>query len=96
MELNEVETTIRKVDGVLDVHDLHVWTVSSGLIACNCHILVAEQNVSSAQKIQTEVAHELEHDFKISHTTIQIEVEDCGGHDHTTLSDAKHEHKHDH
>lgn len=96
MELAEVEQTIREVNGVLDVHDLHVWTVSSGLIACNCHILVAEQSVSSAQKIQAEVAHELEHDFKISHSTIQIEVEDCGGHDHATLSDDEHQHKHTH
>lgn len=96
MELNQVEQAIREVKGVLDVHDLHVWTVSSGLIACNCHILVAEQNVSAAQKIQAEVAHELEHDFKISHSTIQIEVEDCGRHDLTTQSDHVHEHKHKH
>lgn len=96
MELAEVERTIREVKGVLDVHDLHVWTVSSGLIACNCHILVAEQNVSTAQKIQAEVAHELEHDFKISHSTIQIEVEDCGGHDHKVLSNHGHAHKHSH
>jgi cobalt-zinc-cadmium efflux system protein len=96
MELAEVERTIREVNGVLDVHDLHVWTVSSGLIACNCHILVLEQSVSSAQKIQAEVAHELEHDFKISHSTIQIEVEDCGGHDHAVLSVQEHGHNHAH
>lgn len=96
MELNQVEQAIRDVQGVLDVHDLHVWTVSSGLIACNCHILVAEQSVSAAQKIQAEVTHELEHDFKITHSTIQIEVEDCGGHDHTMQSDHQHEHNHAH
>lgn len=96
MDLADVERTIREVKGVLDVHDLHVWTVSSGLIACNCHILVAEQNVSTAQKIQAEVAHELEHDFMISHSTIQVEVDDCGGHEHTVLSKHAHEHKHLH
>lgn len=92
MELNEVESSIRNVNGVLNMHDLHVWTISSGLIACSCHILVAEQGISSGQKILNDVAHMLEHDFKISHSTIQIEVEDCGGHDHTTLSDDEHEH----
>ena len=96
MELNKVESTIRNVGGVLDVHDLHVWAISSGLIACSCHILVANQSVSGGQKILKEVAHELEHDFKISHTTIQIEVEDCGGHDHAILSKHKHAHHHDH
>ncbi len=96
MELNKVESAIHNVSGVLDMHDLHVWTVSSGLIVCTCHILVVEQSVSGGQKILKDVAHMLEHDFKISHSTIQIEVEDCGGHDHTSLSDDEHEHKHTH
>ena len=96
MELDAVEASIRNVNGVLNMHDLHVWTISSGLIACSCHILVAEQSVSDGQKILKDVAHMLEHDYKISHSTIQIEVENCGGHDHTTLSDDDHEHKHVH
>ena len=96
MELNEVESSIRNVNGVLNMHDLHVWTISSGLIACSCHILVAEQSVSGGQKILKDVAHMLEHDFKIRHSTIQIEVEDCGGHEHATLSHGEHEHKHAH
>ena len=96
MELNKVESAIRNVNGVLNMHDLHVWTISSGLIAGSCHILVAEQSVSSGQKILKEVAHMLEHDFKISHSTIQIEVEDCGGHGHTTLTEVEQKHKHAH
>ena len=96
MELNKVESAIRHVEGVLNMHDLHVWTVSSGIIACTCHILVAEQNVSDGQKILKNVANMLEHDFKISHSTIQIEVTDCGGHGHTIHSDDKHNHKHIH
>ena len=96
MELNKVESSIRHVEGVLNMHDLHVWTVSSGIIACTCHILVAEQNVSDGQKIHKNVANMLEHDFKISHSTIQIEVTDCGGHGHTIHSDGKHMHKHVH
>ena len=96
MELNKVESAIRNVNGVLNMHDLHVWTISSGLIAGSCHILVAEQSVSSGQKILNEVAHMLEHDFKIRHSTIQIEVEDCGGHGHTTLTEVEQKHKHAH
>ena len=96
LELSKVEQAIANVNGVINVHDLHVWTVSSGLIACSCHILVKEQNVSAAQKIQAEVAHVLEHDFKISHATIQIEVEDCGGHDHKIVRNADQQHQHAH
>ena len=96
MDLDEVKLAISKVIGVLSVHDLHVWTVSSGLITATCHIVVAEQSVGSSEKIVQDVVHTLEHDFKITHTTIQIEIKDCGGHAHTTQSNDEHEHKHAH
>jgi cobalt-zinc-cadmium efflux system protein len=94
LDLAKVEQAIRGVTGVLDTHDLHVWTVSSGLIAGSCHIVVADQSVSNSQQIHQNVAHMLEHNFKISHSSIQVEVEDCGGHEHTIHS--KHEHQHEH
>lgn len=91
INLNEVENYIRRVEGVLDVHDLHVWTISSGLIACSLHIQIAEQNASGGQRIMHNVAHMLEHNFHIRHSTIQVEVDDCGGHEHTA-----HSHHHEH
>ena len=96
MDLAKVELEIRNVTGVLNLHDLHVWTISSGLVACSCHILVADQSVSGGQKILQDVAHMLEHDFRISHSTIQIEVEDCGGHNHAIQSHHEHLHHHAH
>ena len=90
MDLAKVKQKTSEVEGVLSVHDLHVWAVSSGLIACNCHILIAEQNVSDGQKIQQTVTHMLAHNFNINHATIQIEVEDCGDHDH--MAKSHHEH----
>ena len=96
LDLAKVEHAIRGVQGVLDTHDLHVWTVSSGLIAGSCHIVVADQSVSNSQHIHQKVAHMLGHDFKISHSTIQVEVEDCGGHEHTAHSDHAHSHDHAH
>ena len=90
LDLAKVKQKITEVQGVLNVHDVHVWAISSGLTACNCHILIAEQNVSAGQKIQQNVTHMLEHDFNINHATIQIEVVDCGDHDHM----AKNHHNH--
>ena len=90
LDLAKVKQKITEVQGVLNVHDVHVWAISSGLTACNCHILIAEQSVSAGQKIQQNVTHMLEHDFNINHATIQIEVADCGDHDHM----AKNHHKH--
>jgi cobalt-zinc-cadmium efflux system protein len=92
LDLSEVEKAICGVTGVLETHDLHVWTISSGLIACCCHIVVSEQYVTNSQQIQENVAHMLVHAFKIGHSTIQIEVDDCGGHEHT--AHIKHEHAH--
>jgi cobalt-zinc-cadmium efflux system protein len=94
LDLAKVEQAIRGVAGVLDTHDVHVWTVSSGLIAGSCHIVVADQRVSNSQQIHQNVAHMLEHDFKISHSTIQVEVEDCGGHEHMAHSEHHHHHEH--
>jgi len=77
MEMWSVEQTIKGVHGVLAVHDLHVWTVGSGMICCSCHITVEEQSVRSGENVLRSVTKKLEHDFGISHTTIQIEVGGC-------------------
>ncbi|MGI8481920.1 MAG: cation diffusion facilitator family transporter [Chthoniobacterales bacterium] len=77
LDLEKVVACIKKVDGVLDVHDLHVWTVGSGLIASSCHVLVEEQSASNCEAVLKSVAHELEHDYGINHSTIQVEVEGC-------------------
>jgi len=73
--------TIRSVSGVLDVHDLHVWMVGPGVIACSCHILVAEQSVREGQQVLRAVVRALEERFHITHTTIQVEVEGCESND---------------
>jgi cobalt-zinc-cadmium efflux system protein len=96
LDLAKVEQSIRGVAGVLDTHDIHVWTVSSGLIAGSCHIVVADQFVSNSQQIHQNVAHMLEHDFNISHSTIQVEAEDCGGHEHMAHIEHHHHHGHAH
>ena len=98
LEMPEVEKAITSVDGVLDVHDLHVWTVGPGVVACSCHILVNEQTISSGQQVLRAVVTELDQRFKINHTTVQVEVEGCGPNDmycqikRTDLANAAHHH----
>jgi cobalt-zinc-cadmium efflux system protein len=77
LDMAALEQAIQGIDGVLDVHDLHVWSVASGIIACSCHILVAEQSVRSGQQVLRGVAELLEHAYGITHTTVQVEVEGC-------------------
>jgi|SRR5215813_4463607 len=77
MNIESVEKTISEVDGVLAVHDLHVWTIGSGIVACSCHITVEEQSVREGENVLRSVADTLERQHGIGHSTIQVEVEGC-------------------
>jgi cobalt-zinc-cadmium efflux system protein len=77
VDMPAVITAIKAVKGVLDIHDLHVWMVGPGVIACSCHIVVAEQSVREGQQVLRAVVHDIEERFHITHTTIQVEVEGC-------------------
>jgi len=77
MDMPAVVDAIKNVGGVLDVHDLHVWMVGPGVVACSCHILVAEQSVREGQQVLRAVVQDIEHRFHITHTTVQVEVEGC-------------------
>jgi cobalt-zinc-cadmium efflux system protein len=77
LDIDRMSQAIRQVSGVLDVHDLHVWMVASGMTACSLHIRIAEQGAREGQRIQRAVAEMLEQDFHIWLSTIQIEVDDC-------------------
>lgn len=75
LRTQDVEIAIKSVDGVLDAHDLHVWTVGPGALACSVHVLVDEQSIREGQQILRAVAQRLRQDFKIGHTTVQVEVD---------------------
>ena len=76
-DMPAVIAAIKSVGGVLDVHDLHVWMVGPGVIACSCHILVAEQSIREGQQVLRAVVRDIERRFHITHTTVQVEVEGC-------------------
>lgn len=77
LDMAALEQSIKKVPGVLGVHDLHVWSVASEMLSLSCHILVSEQSVRSGEQILKKVAQVAEHDYRITHSTVQVEVEGC-------------------
>lgn len=77
MKLDHVEAAIRQIDGVNDVHDLHVWSIGSETSALSCHISIADIPPSASERILREVKDCLHHDFRIDHTTIQFEHAVC-------------------
>lgn len=77
VRLEMVETAIRSIDGVNDVHDLHVWCIGSETRALSCHISIADIPPSVSERILRDVKDRLHHHFRIDHTTIQFEHEVC-------------------
>src|SRR6185437_3818835 len=77
MKLSVVEAAIRKVDGVNDVHDLHVWSIGSETSALSSHISIAYIPPSASERILRNVKECLHHGFAIDHTTIQFENAVC-------------------
>ena len=75
--LDEVTETIKGVRGVVELHDLHVWTITSGIYALSTHILIHDQMLSRTREITAEINRELEKKFNITHTTFQLENEKC-------------------
>lgn len=72
-----VETAIRAIQGVNDVHDLHVWSIGSETRALSCHISIADIPPSVSERILREVKDCLHQEFRIDHTTIQFEHAQC-------------------
>jgi len=80
-DMPAVIAAIKAVSGVLDVHDLHVWMVGPGVVACSCHIVVGEQSIRQGQQVVRAVVNDMAQQFHITHTTVQVEVEGCDPND---------------
>jgi cobalt-zinc-cadmium efflux system protein len=76
--IRDVSAAIAGVPGVSAVHDLHVWTITSGLVALSCHIVVScdGPGCRSHDEILTDAKALLRDRFGIEHTTIQFESEE--------------------
>ncbi len=77
IKLERVEAAIREIDGVNDVHDLHVWNLGSETRALSCHISIADIPPSVSERILRDVRGCLHTEFRIDHTTIQFEHAVC-------------------
>lgn len=67
----DLRNRIIKIDGVKDVHDLHVWSLTSGINAMSAHVAIQES--FSAKKVLGDIHAMVKEGFKIAHSTIQIE-----------------------
>lgn len=103
LKLKDVTEAVRGVEGVMDVHDLHIWSLGSSSHALSCHVLIDDMPPSQSDSILRCVQKVLGGRFHIHHTTVQFEHASCemsgtgcvipvGAHDHH----GDHHHHHDH
>ncbi len=108
MSLNKIRAGFESVEGVLNVHDLHVWSLGSQSHALACHVLINDIPPSESNGILLRINDLAKESFHIHHTTIQFECEGCEvthgcvvpvsemaadtGHDHHGHSHAGHSH----
>jgi len=77
ISVEKVIETIKAIPGVVDVHDLHVWTLTSGVYALSAHVLITDQMVSRSSGIIQTAQKSLRDKFGITHATLQLECTRC-------------------
>lgn len=76
IKLKEVETELHKFEDVTDIHDLHVWTLTSNVVAMSVHIKIKQSHMNQLNSILKKINALMREKFGIDHCTIQIENED--------------------
>jgi cobalt-zinc-cadmium efflux system protein len=78
--LADIDKAMRDIPGVVDVHDLHVWTLGAGSDVMTGHaVLASETDPARSQEILLTLRNLMHDRFAIEHTTIQLEFADAQG-----------------
>ena len=77
MQLANVAGELGRLEGVIDVHDLHIWSLGSHSRALSCHVLIEDMPPSASDSILRHINEVLCDRFEIRHTTIQFEHMKC-------------------
>jgi cobalt-zinc-cadmium efflux system protein len=77
MRLETVIGAVRQIPGVIDVHDVHIWSLASHSHALSCHVMIEDLPPSASESILRSVKGLLAEQFHITHTTIQFEHALC-------------------
>jgi len=97
LQLQSVIGEMRHVEGVLDVHDLHIWSLGSSTHALSCHVLIDDVPPSASECILHRLNDVLADRFHIRHTTVQFEHVSCAVSENGCVIPADgHEHEHHH
>ena len=90
---------VMEIEGVLGVHDLHIWSLTQNLRTMSAHVLTDDLPISEGANIQRQINDVVFHRYNIAHATLQLECEDClpdslycdlNGHSHADKEHASH------
>lgn len=79
IDVNLLVEEVKRSPGVRDFHDVHIWTITSGVYALSGHVLIEDQMISKGSEILNAINELLHRKFRIAHTTLQLECEKCLG-----------------
>jgi len=77
LDVARISNAVSRIKGVKDIHDVHLWTITSGMYALSCHVLIEDQMISNSTQIVEEINQTLSREFGIGHSTLQLECEVC-------------------
>ncbi|MDN4594251.1 cation diffusion facilitator family transporter [Polycladomyces subterraneus] len=72
IDQDELKRMLMSIDKVINVHDLHIWTITSGMDSLSCHVVIEDDGDS--QRVLQQAVRIIEERFQIRHTTIQVET----------------------
>jgi cobalt-zinc-cadmium efflux system protein len=77
IDVDQLVGEMKEENGVLGIHDIHVWTLGSEIYALSCHVVVEDVMISESSRILTDLKQMLARDFGIVHSTLEFESEPC-------------------
>ncbi len=79
IKYKELMADLESLEGVVSIHDLHVWTISSSNLSLSAHVKIPDQLTHSSQQVLQKINDMLQSKYNIYHTTIQLECDCCEG-----------------
>jgi cobalt-zinc-cadmium efflux system protein len=94
IDLHDIQKSLESLEGVTEIHDLHVWNPSAENIALAVHITVPDQMLSTVDELAEKIRHLLYEKFRIDHPILQFESNSCNG-GKLLCNVVKQDHKHE-
>ena len=77
IDVSKLVQDVMEIQGVLGVHDLHIWSIAQNLRTMSAHILTEDLSISAGAEVQRQINEVVFHRYNIAHATLQLECVDC-------------------